>query len=153
LVERVKITPSQIVLKDADGNIKFNTDYAYIKTGGGTIFAGGYDRAPAIYGQNTIIDHTDSGGYVSGLFGGVFYPTQDQNYYTNVPQATEYQFKILPDSGTPMGGGRFISPDSRFVKYFNYDTRILSNTYTTFYWQIDQYGYDSYDDDGVNRYA
>jgi hypothetical protein len=139
LVERVKITPSQILLKDGDGNIKFNTDYAYLKTGSGTLYAGGYDRAPAIYGQNSVYDHTDSGGYCSGLFDGTFYATQNWNYYLNVPQAPNYQFRVV-GAGRSLITGGFKSNNIRPVKYYNYDTKQLVDINTTFYWQIDQYG-------------
>ena len=145
MVERVKITPSQILLKDGDGNIKFNTDYAYLKTGSGTLYAGGYDRAPAIYGQNSVYDHTDYGGYCSGLLDGTFYATQNWNYYTNVPQAPNYQFRVLGKGGGLITGG-FKSNNIRPVKYYNYDTKQLIDINTTFYWQIDQYGYNDYGD-------
>lgn len=50
-VERVRITPSKIVLKDASGTEKFNTDNYYLKTDpNGTLKAGGYLKAPMVYG-------------------------------------------------------------------------------------------------------
>lgn len=145
MVERVKISPSQILLKDSDGNIKFNTDTYYIKTGSGTLYAGGYDRAPAIYGQASISDHLDGGGYCSGLLDGTFYATQNWNYYTNVPPASSYQFRVLGKGGGLTNGG-FKATSSRQLKYFNYDTRQVVDTGLTFYWQIDQYGYNDQGD-------
>jgi hypothetical protein len=135
LVERVKITPSQILLKDGDGNIKFNTDYAYLKTGSGTLYAGGYDRAPAIYGQNTVTDHTEFGGYVSGLFGGSFYLYDNHTYYTNVPKSNSTIFRELYD-GWSIIDTEFVSPYSRYLYYYNYDTRIRENTGIIFTWAM-----------------
>lgn len=142
MVERVKITPSQILLKDSDGNIKFNTDYAYLKTGSGTLYAGGYDRAPAIYGQNTITDHTDGGGYTSGLFGGTgsFNLYQTDYYYLNVPKSTNVTFRLLED-GAQVADTEFVSPLSRYLYYFNYDTRERVNTGIIFTWALNIFLY------------
>jgi len=148
MVERVKITPSKIVLKDQFGAVKFNTDYAYLKTGSGTLYAGGYARAPAIYGQNTVFDHTDGGGYASGLFSGTIYPVNNETWYLNVPRSNSCQFRSLPIEGGTYANLRWIAASSRFVQYFNYDTRVLSNTSVTFYWQIEQYGYGDNGDGG-----
>jgi hypothetical protein len=143
LVERVKITPSQILLKDSDGNIKFNTNYAYIKTGSGTLYAGGYDRAPAIYGQNTISDHTDGGGYVSGLFGGSFQLYQNWTYYTNVPKSNNVVFRDLSDGWGP-ADTEFVSPLSRYLYYYNYDTKQRENTGIIFTWAMNLFYNGSY---------
>lgn len=143
MVERVKITPSKIVLKDSTGAVKFNTDSFYIKTGGGTLYAGGYARAPAIYGQNSIYDHTEYGGYCAGILSGVVPTTLTFNVQANVPKAQSYTHRSLPSptyGGDPLGLP-FISPSSRFVEYFNFDTDTASNTNITFYWKIQQYGY------------
>lgn len=140
MVERVKITSSQILLKDSSGNIKFNTDSYYLKTGSGTLYAGGYDRAPAIYGQNSVYDHTDSGQYTAGLFNGAtFSPLINWNYYQNVPKSDSIIYKSFGQ------GGALIQPpfasSVRTLKYFNYDTRVLSDTNITYTWQISAYGY------------
>lgn len=154
MVERVKITPSQILLKDSSGNIKFNTDYSYIKTGGGTLYAGGYARAPAIYGQNSIYDHTESGQYATGLLKGTFPATTSHFLAVKVPKAEGYTFKNNLTIEGEASGLPFIAPSSRFVEYLNYDTQITSNTNTTFYWKIQQYGYDAFtDSDGNTGYS
>lgn len=142
MVERVKITPSQIVLKDSDGNIKFNTDYGYIKTGSGTLYTGGYDRAPAIYGQNSVIDHTEFGGYTSGLFGGTgsFNLYQTDYYYLNVPKSSNVTFRFLED-GSQFADIEFVSPTSRYLYYFNYDTRQRVNTGIIFTWALNLFFY------------
>lgn len=145
MVERVKITPSQILLKDSSGNIKFNTDYSYIKTGGGTLYAGGYARAPAIYGQNSIYDHTESGQYTTGLLKGTFQATTDYFLAVKVPKAEGYTFKNNLTIEGDAYGLPFVAPSLRFVEYLNYDTQTTSNTSTTFYWKIQQYGYGAVD--------
>lgn len=71
-VERVKITPSSIVLKDSSGNEKFNTSNLYLKTDpGGTLKAGGYDKAPMVYGQGTSgnnpVQNHDNGWFTSAV--------------------------------------------------------------------------------------
>lgn len=146
MVERVKITPSQILLKDAEGNIKFNTDYAYIKTGGGTLYAGGYQRAPAIYGQNSVTDHPSEGLYTVGFFEGSFNPAINKRYYWNAPKANLVQFRTVPDGSGDTGTGTFLSTNVRTLQYFNYDTRVLSNTSITYRWAMTRRGYnpDSY---------
>jgi hypothetical protein len=143
LVERVKITPSQIVLKDADGNIKFNTDYAYLKTGSGTLYAGGYDRAPAIYGQNSIIDHTEFGGYTSGLFGVSFYLYDNMIFYTSVPKSTNVVFRDLGD-GSTVQDTEFLAPTSRYLYYLNYDTGQRENTGIIFTWAMNLFSGNGY---------
>jgi hypothetical protein len=151
MVERVKITPSQILLKDADGNVKFNSNTYYLKTGSGTLYAGGYDRAPAIYGQNSVYDHTEFGGYCSGLLSGAFHPVEDWSYYTNVPKSSNGNvFKYVPSGGTLVDTVPFRSPNLRYVKYYNYDTKVLSDTYVYFYWAINRWGYG---DNGDGGYA
>ena len=70
MVERVKISPSQILLRNIDGSISFNTDNYYLKTDPtGNLQAGGYLSAPTIYGQNTITN-TDLGWYNTGIISG-----------------------------------------------------------------------------------
>lgn len=153
MVERIKITPSQILLKDADGNIKFNTDYAYIKTGGGTLYAGGYQRAPAIYGQNSVTDHASEGWYTPGLFSGTV-PVLNQNwiYYWNVPKANQAEFRILPDGSANVEPMPFSSTTTKTLKYFNYDTRVLSDTSITYKWHISRYGINPSTDGDGNTY-
>jgi hypothetical protein len=144
LVERVKITPSQIVLKDSGGNIKFNTDYAYIKTGGGTLFAGGYQRAPAIYGQNSVTDHPSEGWYMSSIFtGNTFHPNEDWRYYWNVPKANSVEFRILADASVDgWGPPAFTSANtSRKLQYYNNDTGVRSDTTITYQWAMTRRGY------------
>jgi hypothetical protein len=52
LVERIKITPSNITTKDASGNITFNTDNFYLKKStDGTFKIGEYSRIPILIGE------------------------------------------------------------------------------------------------------
>ena len=141
MVERVKITPSQIVLKDSGGNIKFNTDYAYIKTGGGTLFAGGYQRAPAIYGQNSISDNASLGSYTSNLYSGATINFgQTQTFYWTSPRSSNLQFKFV-DHGRDLGQVPFKSANTRTLRYLNYDTQAFSDTSITYRWVATRYGY------------
>ena len=140
MVERVKITPSQILLKDGDGNIKFNTDNYYLKTGSGTLYAGGYGRVPAIYGQNTITDHTNYGSYAPGLFtaAATFNQASTWRYYWNVPKCVSPEFKLV---GNWEEAGQSLSANNiRTLEYFNYDTRVLSSTNITYRWRVARIG-------------
>jgi len=70
-VERVNINPSRIVLKDASGNEKFNTDNFYLKTDpNGTLKAGGYLKTPMVYGgknpAGSIRNH-DNGWFTGSI--------------------------------------------------------------------------------------
>lgn len=52
MVDRIKITPSEIVTRDAANNITFSTNYLYLKTDPtGTMSIGGWVRQP-VYGQS-----------------------------------------------------------------------------------------------------
>ena len=122
MVERVKITPSKILLKDADGNIKFDTDNLYLKTGSGTLYAGGNVRTPAIYGQNSVIDHTDSGFYTPGLFSPAvnFEQANNKKWVYNVPKSSSLRIRFSDDWETY--GNQLDAPSQRTLQYYNYNT-------------------------------
>jgi hypothetical protein len=65
LVERIRITSSNITTKDASGNITFDTDRLYLKTdSGGSLKAGGYQKVPTMsggYSSLVPITNTDLG--------------------------------------------------------------------------------------------
>ena len=150
MVERIRITPTQILARDAGGNITFNTDYAYLKTGSGTSYVGGYQRAPAIYGTAgtgvSIIDHAEYGGYVSDIKSGeTFYPQQTSTHYWYVPKSNQVTFKLLP-AGATVTQAEFTSPYWRTVQYYNADTYGYSDTYISYKWAIGQFGFDIGDD-------
>lgn len=122
--ERIRITPEQIIARNSSGNVTFNTDYNYLKTGSGTLFAGGNTRAPAIYGQNTIIDHGEHGGYCTGVqdakfanmsqaYGQLRYEVPKCNF-TTIQASTRWITIGLPVFTTPLFG----IP----LKFLNYDT-------------------------------
>ena len=149
MVERIRITPSQILARDGSGNITFNTDYAYLKTGSGTSYVGGYQRVPAIYGTAgtgvSIIDHAEYGGYVSDIKSGeTFYPTSTNNHYWYVPKSDQVTFKLLPNAGDLIVAP-FTSPYWRTVQYYNSDTGGYYDTYISYKWAISLWGFDPYD--------
>lgn len=119
--ERIRITPQQIVARNSSGDITFNTDYNYIKTGSGTLFAGGNTRAPAIYGQNTISDHGYHGGYCTGI--------QNQQFGSLSAAYGELRYEIPKCNFVTLQfsekwveiGPRFLAP-SRNTEFLNYDT-------------------------------
>lgn len=67
-VERVRITPSKIVLKNSSGIETFNTENYYLKTDpNGTLKAGGYLKTPMVYGQGGTVSNHDNGWYTSSI--------------------------------------------------------------------------------------
>lgn len=156
MVERVRITPEQIITRDSGNNITFNTDYAYLKTGSGTLYAGGYQRAPAIYGEDSITDHTapGEGWYTSELKAGTsFYPTSTGSYTWNVPEAGQVQFLVPPNGFAQQSAGYvFMSPNLRSVQYVNYDTGSTSNMGITYRWAIGYWAYDIDSEGSYTRY-
>ena len=82
MVERVRITPSQIILRDSSGNVKFDTNNYYFKTNAGGNFSVSGDRpAVTVYGKLQTgarrIAYRDTGWSNTGIYGG--YPTLNQN--------------------------------------------------------------------------
>ena len=126
MVEKVKITPSQILLKDSSGTEKFNTNNYYLKTGSGTLYAGGNTRTPAIYGQNTISDHVDKGYYTPGLFTQAinFNQAEDWLWVYNVPKASSLRITFSDD--WEAFGNQLTANSNRTLKYYNYNTLQLS---------------------------
>lgn len=55
-IERIKITTSNITTRNSSNTITFNSDYQYIKSGGGQFVTGGQLSAPIFIG------HVDQGG-------------------------------------------------------------------------------------------
>lgn len=155
MVERIKITPSQILIKDSSNNIQFNTDNLYLKTGGGTLFAGGYARSPAIYGQNTIVNHPNDGWYTSFIYSGDTFPENvSSTYWWRVPKADITQFRLLA-GWTLLGGLFFTSTQTRTLIMLESSTNFWFNTDITYVWKVgyfgryngstDQYGNPTYD--------
>ena len=138
-VERVRITPSNITLKDSSGNIIFDTDRQYLKTGGGTLYAGGNTRSPMVTGQNSITDKTDYGGYVTGFLSNAVSFTQSQNwtFWYYVPKSTTINLKYS-EVWVPSGSPAYIytSPNTRYIYYYNYNTGVRSQTSARFKWQV-----------------
>lgn len=154
MVERIRITPSQIVARDASGNIKFSTDYSYVKTGSGTSYVGGYQRAPAIYGEGSgVTDHYQYGGYVSEIkTGRTFFPEMTRDHYWYIPKSDTTAHQTFTDDGSLQQPG-FVSPYWRTVRYYNGDTYQYSNTSASYKWAVAQYAYDPYEVDGSSYYG
>jgi hypothetical protein len=71
-VERIIIKPNEFRTRASNGDTTFWSGNQYLKTDtNGQFKAGGFQRAPAIAGYNTITDRTEYGGYyVDGWIGG-----------------------------------------------------------------------------------
>lgn len=140
MVERIKITPSQIVIKDSSNNIQFNTDNLYLKTGGGTLFAGGYARSPAIYGQNTISDKPNDGWYTASMYSAESFPRSANNtFWWRVPKSDTTQFRFLP-TWTLIGGLVFSSGQARPLIMLESSTNFWFNTSITLVWKVGYFG-------------
>jgi hypothetical protein len=57
LVERIRITPTQMITRDASNNVLFDSNVLFVKQGGGSIYLEGYKNFPVAYG----------GDFVSGI--------------------------------------------------------------------------------------
>jgi hypothetical protein len=126
LSERIRITPQQIITRNASGKVTFNTDNLYLKTGSGTLFAGGNTRAPAIYGQNTITDHPVLGGYAAGLYsssqgiGSVQNNSSPGSLVYTTPKCNSLIFFNSQNWG--FAGTQFTSQTLRTVNVYDWDT-------------------------------
>lgn len=70
-IERVRIQPDSIIVKNSAGLVKFSTDNKYIKTdNSGQFRAGGFTRCPVVVGSNIIADNLALGGVPIGLISG-----------------------------------------------------------------------------------
>jgi hypothetical protein len=126
LSERIRITPQQIITRNASGKVTFDTNNLYLKTGSGTLFAGGNTRAPAIYGQNTITDHPVLGGYAAGLYSSSQSIGNIQNNSTpgslvyTTPKCNSLVFYYSENWG--IAGAHFNSQTVRTVSVYDWDT-------------------------------
>ena len=124
--ERIRITPQQIITRNSSGKVTFNTDNFYLKTGSGTLFAGGNTRAPAIYGQNTITDHPVLGGYAAGLYNSSQSIGNIQNNNTpgslvyTTPKCSSLVYYFSENWG--FTGTQFTSQTLRTVNVYDWDT-------------------------------
>jgi hypothetical protein len=157
LVERIRITPSQVVTRDASNNITFNTDYSYLKTGSGTLYVGGYQRAPCIFGQNTITDHTapTEGWFTPYVYNesNSFDGTQTRTFWYEVPKATYYRWGLGRPYSNYIGGYQslFYGAAVRYGTYYNYDTNQESQLGSVRYqWAAGLFGFG---DDGEGGYS
>jgi len=145
LSERIKITPEQIITRNANGNVTFNTNNLYLKTDpNGELFAGGNTRSPMIYGQNTIADDLNSGFFAGTTY---FYST----FFTGAASTRSIEYEVPAMSGTPTivfsnAWDRlawsivFESPTWRNVNYYNYNTGTVTNTQAIYKWRVAMFG-------------
>jgi hypothetical protein len=126
LSERIRITPQQIITRNSSGKVTFNTDNLYLKTGGGTLFAGGNTRAPAIYGQDIITDHPVLGGYAAGLYnssqsiGNVQNNSSPGSLVYTTPKCSSLVYYFSENWG--FAGNHFTSQTLRTVNVYDWDT-------------------------------
>jgi hypothetical protein len=145
LVERIRITPQQIITRNASGNETFNTNNLYLKTDpSGELYAGGNTRSPMIYGQNNVADDTSSGFFAGTTY---FYST----FFTGAMTTRVIEYEVPAMSGTPtlvfsnawipvQGYRVFESPTWRSINYYNYNTGTVTNTQGIYKWQLTYFG-------------
>jgi hypothetical protein len=99
MVERVRINSSQIILKDSDNRVSFDTANFYLKTDpNGQLKAGGYAESPSIWGYNDGIGRDISnkavGWYTTNIItGGIW-----NNTAINITVPSSTSAKIVIDS-------------------------------------------------------
>ena len=75
MVERIRISPTQMLTRDASNNVIFDSNDLLVKQGGGTIYLDGYKNVPVAYGgtaANGVNYSQYAGGflvYSASLFG------------------------------------------------------------------------------------
>jgi len=144
LVERVRIEPTRILLKDASSNIKFDTNNYYLRTDPqGTLKVGGYTAAPTVYGQNSIYDH-GNGGFTSSIFGGGNPGgTVDITWVIDIPKSTST--KLVYGNGWTAGGYTPYKGSIRPLIFYAYnpDGSITSTNIGGYYWKSEYFNIDS----------
>ena len=150
MVERVRIEPTRILLKDASSNIKFDTNNYYLRTDPqGTLKVGGYTAAPTVYGQNSIYDH-GNGGFTSSIFGGgTPGGTVSATWVIDIPESTSTRL-VYGNGWTanppPLTGGftPFKSSIRPLIFYaYNPDGSITSTNIGGYYWKSEYFNIDS----------
>lgn len=104
------------MLKDSNGIEKFNTDNYYLKTDpNGTLKAGGYLKAPMVYGQGGTVGNHDNGWYTSAIIDWAVNPTAGPNELDIfVPRYTQLKLYQTP---TTYSYAQYPAPAQAF--YFN----------------------------------
>jgi hypothetical protein len=98
LVERIRITSSNITTKDASGNITFSTDRQYLKTDAtGILKAGGYQSVPTPAGYLNVIANSDKGWYCPGIVNLTYINSSTYYYYpltrfSQIAAGSDYDF-------------------------------------------------------------
>jgi len=117
-VERIKITPTEIVTKNNAGNITFSTNNKYVKTQtGGQFSTSGYNRAPTIYGwdyfmgnNHYITEHPDEGAFCCQ---GAALDDADTIAYVRIPTESPINTVYIPS---------FDNIYFRWVRRYGYST-------------------------------
>jgi hypothetical protein len=114
LVNKVEITPSRIITRNASGTTTFDTNNLYLKTdAGGSMYVGGFKRLPVYYGvmavsttnqtlpdwinygyPETILSHSNFLGRVSG---------QESWYDMYIPDGVQSFYAFYGDNRGPSG--------------------------------------------------
>ena len=151
MVERIKIIPSRILLKNASDVNVFDTNNYYLKTDAtGSLNAGGYAAPPTVYGgvgasfagAGGTISDKGNGGFISEMkFGQIPF---DQSVVFSVPAYTNA--KIVSGWGTQRGlyetqdgvGNKYYSP-YKTAQFRNLNNQIVATT--SYRWAADIFNY------------
>lgn len=116
MVERVRINPDQIILKNASNGTVFDTNRYYLKTDpSGQLKAGGYDKCPSIYGLAGGISDKNTGWYTSDVITGTY--TREQNLYMSTPKYSSSKIVRGSNITLPATADTYLSPEK--IAYFN----------------------------------
>lgn len=135
--ERIKITPSNITIRDASSNILFDTDRKYLKTGSGTLYSGGNTRSPMVTGQNSIGDHTEFGYFLPIYSNQVnFNAAVTDTTWFILPKCDSYSLVFNPTSADNSEPYYNYTTSARNMKYYNYNTETTITLPNQFYWHL-----------------
>lgn len=126
MVERIRITPSNITTKDASGNITFSTDTQYLKTDAtGILKVGGYQSVPTPAGYFGNINDTSKGWYCPSIIN-IPRIYASSSFYYPIPKYSEL---VAGDDYNPTGyysnGTYNYSP---FLDHVGYKSSTISLT-------------------------
>lgn len=148
MLERIKITPSRILVKNANNVNVFDTENYYLKTDvNGTLKAGGYASPPSVYGSQYYeaggsISDKDNGGFISEMkFGQI---VLDKNILFDVPAYTSA--KVVSGWGNMRGdyetqdgiGIKYYSP-YKTAQFRNLNNQIIATA--SYRWSADLFNY------------
>lgn len=146
MTERIKITNSRILIKDANNTTKFDTNNFYLKTDvNGNLKIAGYSNTPSVYGMNTgassIQDYGNGGLMLDPSYG--YVPAGTGSFILRVPAYNTIKLLSYDNSLSTYYGGNityyfgegFISP-TKTASFRSAETNNIILT-TTFNWMGD----------------